>query len=161
MTGSPGGYDFERFFGEYSIRVAIGCDYDEDLVAAIKSTSWEDTKRDWNGDYQFRSGREGAWIVDANRESLQAVRDATGLEIPPAEEITVAEPVVETNHEQLGIECPECGCDGVLSTTSLARVFPRRGDRLQAIIDHPDATHGCYHCHAVIKSTSLKAHQVM
>jgi hypothetical protein len=161
MTGSPGGYDFERFIGEYTIRVAIGCDYDEDFVEGVKSTSWEDTKRDWDGDYQFRSGREGAWIVDANRESLEAVREATGLEIPPADEITVAEPVIETNHEQLGIECPECGCDGVLSTTSLAKVFPRRGDRLQVVIDHPDATHGCYHCHAVIKSTSLKAHQVM
>jgi hypothetical protein len=158
---SPGSYEFERFFGEYSIRCAIGCDYDKDFVDAIKSTSWEQTKRDWLEDYEFRSGRVGAWVVDATRESLQAVREAVGLDIPPPDEIPLAEPVIETSDAQLSIECPECGLDGVVSVDTIPEVFPRASPRLEAITDHPEATHGCYHCHSVIVSEPLQAHEVM
>lgn len=158
---SPGSYEFERFFGQYSIRVAIGCDYDEEFVDAIKSTSWDKTKRDWVEDYGFRNGRVGAWVVDATQESLDAVREAVGLEIPPANEIPLAEEVIETTHSQLSYECPKCGLDGVVSISSIPKVFPRAGPRLEAIADHPEATHCCYHCHCVIVSQPLKAHQVM
>lgn len=69
--------------------------------------------------------------------------------------------IIETNHEVLEYECPRCEKPGVMSADSLEKVFPRRGDALQAVIDHPDATHGCYQCHALIKSRPLQLHEVM
>lgn len=161
MTANPAGYDVERFFGDDQIRLAIGFDYDETLISQIKGLPWQDTKREWDPDYKFRSGREGAWTIIATRTSLQTVREQTRLQLPTRSEIPLAEDLIETTNEELSRSCPRCEKSGVMSTDSLESVFVRRGDALQAVIDHPDATHGCYHCHALIKSRPLQLHEVM
>lgn len=161
MPANPSGYDVERYFGDEQIRVAIGFDYDEKLIEKVKSLPYSKVRQEYDPDYVFKSGRERAWTVAATEEALQAIRNQTRLQLPPRDEIPLEEEFVETTNEQLSKTCPRCGEDGVMSTRSMEAVFIRRGEVLQEIIDHEDATHGCYVCHAMIKSQPLQLHQVM
>lgn len=158
---NPSGYDVERFFGDEQIRVAIGFDYDEKLIDRIKSLPYPDVQQEYDPDYVFQSGREKGWTIASTRTSLQTVRDRTRLQLPSRDEIPLAEDLIETTYEQMSIECPRCEGRGLMSTDSIEAVFVRRGDALQAIVDHPEATHGCYQCHALIAARPLQLHEVM
>lgn len=160
-----GGFEFERYIhygkrgGEYT-QLAIGFDYEgnESLIDDLRDLEWDATKASWNPDYQFKSGREGAWTVGTSMSALSTVKRETGLSLPALDGVRInRDPFNEPSkrirvgtrtESELSYECGSCGEDGVLSALEYERVYnSASGLRSELLLDETnDVTHMCEKC---------------
>ena len=159
MSDTP---DYERFAYEWSngttTKLAIAIEYDEQTVARLKSLDWEETHRSFEPDYQFKSGREGAWTVDADPPTLSTVRDRTNLAIPRPKDCPIntrpfadgssSIPTSTIPPDNLSRTCPHCGEDKMLSAREFGGIYKRsRGLRTELLLSGAsDISHICMAC---------------
>lgn len=164
--------DYERFAHNWSknrtsTKLALGFDYDEKIITRLKSPDWSETHTSYEPDYQFNSGREGAWAVDADTQTLATVRERTGLSVPPASECPInARPfpdgsssleIVTRSLSSLSYECHRCGSDGVLSALEYEKVYKRTDGLATELLLDPDseATHICTSCRILLSAAGV------
>lgn len=136
----PDKYDRER--------LALGFDYDENTISSLKNADWDVLHQDWRPNYEFKTGREGAWVVDCTDEALDYLEGRIRPPIPPLRDVSYA-----TNGDidplpsgPISRECPECEDDGILSEFGARRVHSSDAVWLQPLVDSNKATHVCSSC---------------
>jgi hypothetical protein len=60
---------------EYSKRLAIAFEYNEEINDSLNSLSWDKTHRRWYSD-------EGVWVIDWTTDSIELFEDEFGVEVP-------------------------------------------------------------------------------
>ena len=159
MSETP---DYERFAHEWSngtsTKVAIGVEYDEQLTSRFKSLDWKETHATYEPEYQFNSGREGAWTVDADPSTLSTVRDRTNLAIPRPTDCPInTRPFADGSSsiststippDNLSRTCPRCDEDKMLSAREFKGIYKRsRGLRTELLLSESgDISHICMAC---------------
>lgn len=140
-------------------RLALGFDYSEAATEAIKNCNWDTVHQDWQPDYRFASGREGAWVVDRTPEALEELDGALPIDVPPMEDAdwALGKQLTHLPRGAVALECPECGEDSMVSEGGISATSAASGEWVAPLTETERATHACTSCRTLFHWPGTKA----